>query len=593
VLVSLWDDAAPADALIHDWLAQPRQALQAARRRAGGASPRDLVLLDRGDCAGGFAAGLRGTGVRRLVYFADGGWQVMRVGGWLPGSRPAPAPGVPLVFDRTEQLPVRYTWGAALVDLRTDLQWSLAPRRAAARSEVSVFDQRRGLLRPDTPRRALRLVDEGAGWAVSRLREQRLLRTLADALAVPGSGGPAVADGGGRVVLVVTELSAGGAERQLCNLALGLLERGCAVRVMTLHALSGSNAHYLGRLQGAGIEVLEALAPLDQVADQAGVGAVREAPLEQIAALPVYVRRYVWPLYTHLQARPVDAVLTFLDLPNLAAGLASLLAGVPRVILSFRNHNPTHFGFHQGWFRRYYRLLLTSPRVVLTGNSVAGNRSYATWLGIDPGRIRLLRNGVDIPRLPGPAAGAGLRQRLGIGAGCPLVVGVFRLAPEKRPDLFVRVFHRLCAEVDGVTGLVLGDGPLRGAVADRVRGLGLEARLRLLGRQADVLPYLEAADVVLQTAALEGTPNSLLEAQFLGTPVVTTRAGGAAEAVDDGGSGYVVDGDDPERLAWRTAELLLDRTKARAMGERGRQFVAARFSPERLTEQAAELIGIR
>ena len=56
--------------------------------------------------------------------------------------------------------------------------------------------------------------------------------------------------------------------------------------------------------------------------------------------------------------------------------------------------------------------------------------------------------------------------------------------------------------------------------------------------------YLGVADVVLHTAEFEGTPNSLLEAQYLQKPVVTTPAGGAAEAVKNGVTGRVVDADD-------------------------------------------------
>ena len=122
---------------------------------------------------------------------------------------------------------------------------------------------------------------------------------------------------------------------------------------------------------------------------------------------------------------------------GLAAGFAALAVGVPRIVVAGRNVRPANFSYYRPYMHAAYRLLAAEPRVILCNNSEAGARDYAAWLGIDPARIRVVRNGIDddrVRRIQGAEVKA-FRSELGVPEGAPLIGSIFRLYPEKRPLL--------------------------------------------------------------------------------------------------------------------------------------------------------------
>lgn len=125
-----------------------------------------------------------------------------------------------------------------------------------------------------------------------------------------------------------------------------------------------------------------------------------------------------------------------------------------------------------------------------------------------------------------------VRAELGIAPRVPLLVTVARLAPQKDLDLLLDAVGivRTTFGLD-VFGVIAGDGPLRGALADRVRADGLP--VRLLGHRTDVADLLAAADVVVSSARWEGQPVALQEALHVGAAIVATDAGGTADVVGD------------------------------------------------------------
>jgi hypothetical protein len=96
-----------------------------------------------------------------------------------------------------------------------------------------------------------------------------------------------------------------------------------------------------------------------------------------------------------IDLRPA-AILAQLDPVNVLAGLAGTMAGTSRIILSFRNVNPSNFSYlRNDWFLPTYRALIRNPSIVLSGNSRAGNEDYAKWIGVSKDRVKYITNAVS------------------------------------------------------------------------------------------------------------------------------------------------------------------------------------------------------
>jgi glycosyltransferase involved in cell wall biosynthesis len=164
-------------------------------------------------------------------------------------------------------------------------------------------------------------------------------------------------------------------------------------------------------------------------------------------------------------------------------------------------------------------------------------------LGIAAGRVRVLRNGVDLARFS-PRDREAARQALGLTG--PTLLAVGNLVPLKRHKLMIEALARL-PEYELV---IVGEGPERSAIESAARDRRVADRLRLLGRVSqDRLPEIySAADLLLLVSTHEGWPNVLLESMACGTPVVVSQMSGA-EIVAAAEAGRVVADVTPQRLA--------------------------------------------
>jgi phosphatidylinositol alpha-1,6-mannosyltransferase len=112
--------------------------------------------------------------------------------------------------------------------------------------------------------------------------------------------------------------------------------------------------------------------------------------------------------------------------------------------------------------------------------------------------------------------------------------------------------------------------------------------------EADLPRYYAAADVFampcrtrLGGLEVEGWGNVFIEAAACGRPVVVGDSGGARESVVDGETGLLVDGRDVDQVAAAVADLLIDRDRARTMGEAGRARVLRRHTWPSIAERLA------
>ena len=398
-----------------------------------------------------------------------------------------------------------------------------------------------------------------------------------------------------RLVTCCGALYPGGAERQVVNTLCGLAQYGLRERLILLADRLTPNQpeqydFYLPALQAAGIQAREL--------HRGGVGkhSPRRLPrgtLAAISRLPLMTD--IIDLYQEfIEIRPA-VVHAWLDWSNVRAGLAAVLAGVPEIILSGRNLNPSNFFFDAPYYLPAYQALAEHPQVTLINNSEAGAEDYAQWMGVPRERVRVVHNGVDFDELarPSPQAVAALRVALDAPPGVPLVGGLFRFSPEKRPELWIETAALISAAREDSRFALFGTGPLRNDMVALARELGLGDRLTIRDVTREPLVALAAFDACLLTSSAEGTSNVALEAQWLGTPVIATAGGGARESLGLGASGWLVDQPGAEALAKVVLQVLRNPDLKAIAAVRGPAFIKARFGMDRMLRETLDLYGIK
>jgi len=238
-----------------------------------------------------------------------------------------------------------------------------------------------------------------------------------------------------------------------------------------------------------------------------------------------------------------------------------------------------------GTSRHYQRLRrLYSPFV---HRYVGLSRDLAGYLqgpvGIAPGRVEQIYNGVDAERFVPPPGGAGPIAGAPFAAPAHWLVGtVGRMQTVKHQTLLARAFVRaleLAPELRGRARLVMvGEGPLRAQSQVILAAAGAADLAWLPGERADVADVMRGLDCFVLPSLAEGVSNTILEAMASGLPVVATAVGGNAELVAQGRTGEIVPPDDVDAMAQALVRVATDPERAAAMGLAGRAEIERRFS---------------
>jgi glycosyltransferase involved in cell wall biosynthesis len=204
-----------------------------------------------------------------------------------------------------------------------------------------------------------------------------------------------------------------------------------------------------------------------------------------------------------------------------------------------------------------------------------------------PEQYRVVPLGFDLAALAAVDDGARRRAReeLGIASGAHVVSTVGRLTAIKQHHLFLETARLVANHDRDALFLVAGDGELRSRLEQTARDFGIADRTRFLGWRRDLNAVYSATDVFLLTSRNEGTPVALIESLAAGVPGVATDVGGVGDVLAPGAGdafGLVAKDGDADGLALAIDSLLADGACRRAMGDRGRAAMLARYGIDRL-----------
>jgi L-malate glycosyltransferase len=366
-----------------------------------------------------------------------------------------------------------------------------------------------------------------------------------------------------RPLFVTGSLVHGGAERHTVTLSNRLAERGHECHL----AYVKDDPSQLGRLRGAAsVRCLHAARYLD-------LGALR-----QLASLMARVRPSI--------------VVAVNQYALLYASLAMRWAGMTGPMSA-----PLAITFHTTWIRSAKeRLKMLALRPLFWSADCLvfvceAQRRHWTARAVSARRSEVIYNGVDLDEWrPGrPDERLRLRRVLGLGDE-DYVVGmcaVFR--PEKNHVQLVDAVAALRRRGIPARALLIGDGPLRGAIEARARSAGVAGDVLITGLQQDVRPFVAACDTLAIPSLSEAFSLAAIEAMALERPVVHSEVGGAAELIQHGRHGFLFPVGDTGALVERLAQLAEAGTRAR-FGARARETVEARFSERAMVDRYETLL---
>ncbi len=366
---------------------------------------------------------------------------------------------------------------------------------------------------------------------------------------------------------------------------------GPAYQVILLTARLGPERYESRLLAGA---VGPGEASFDDLADASGarwahVRGLRPeiAPLDDLRAL----RRIAGEIR---RFRP-DIVHTHAAKAGTLGRLAALIAGGPRPILVHTYHGHVLSGYFGPVLNAVYRTierLLGRATDCLIGVGQATVDELVDLRVAPRERFRVVRLGLELERFFGVTRedGAEVRRSLGLADGEVLATFLGRLVPIKRVDVLLDAFARVCGRGVPIRLAIVGDGPLREALHEQAERLGVADRVAFLGYRRDLEAIAAATDIATLSSDNEGTPVFLIESGAAARPAVATDVGAVREVVSESG-GLVVPPGDPSAFADALAALAADPDRRRAMGERARAHVQARYDSERLLVDIDALYG--
>lgn len=281
--------------------------------------------------------------------------------------------------------------------------------------------------------------------------------------------------------------------------------------------------------------------------------------------------------------------------PGFAGRVAAWIAGVPVIIHTYHGHI-----FHSYFSKIISGFIVSVERMVgkITTCAIALSESQKNELAnqyqvLPASKIVVIQLGFDFDDDKYPAASRqNFRNRYNLQQKDVAIGIVGRIVPVKNHSFFIKVIVRiLTAEAKNPPAFfIIGDGNLRSNVEKELyekkitfsnKAISPATRVVFTSWLTDITEVMNGLDIVVLTSFNEGTPLSVIEAQFFKKPVVATNVGALQDSMQNGITGFLVEKNDIITFSEKLNVLINDEPLRNTMGKKGNEFASVNFSKQK------------
>jgi glycosyltransferase involved in cell wall biosynthesis len=361
-----------------------------------------------------------------------------------------------------------------------------------------------------------------------------------------------------KILMVVTSLNVGGAERQVVDLADKLVERGHKVKIVYL------TGKPIILPQSFSIEII---------------------PLNITFSLNNFIKA-IKKIKKIVKDFNPGIVHSHMIHANIFMRIVRIFVSFPVLICTA--HNFKEEGKKGSLKLREFLYRITDPLCDITTQvGKSGMERYIKNKVTPANKIVYMPNGIDVNKFQrDELIREKMKKEMNLDKKFFVWLAVGRLVAVKNYNYLLQAFKKVIEVRKDAILLIAGGGELENELKKLMDDLLLNDSVIFLGVRNDINKLMNVADTFVLPSDFEGLPLTIIEAQLSSLPVVATNVSGIKEVVKNGETGYLVPIKDSEALAEKMLEMMnlseLERIK---MGKKGREYVASQYDLEKIVDK--------
>jgi|TARA_B110000116_G_scaffold66828_1_gene57409 glycosyltransferase involved in cell wall biosynthesis len=289
-------------------------------------------------------------------------------------------------------------------------------------------------------------------------------------------------------------------------------------------------------------------------------------------------------IYKLLKNGNFDIIHTHSSKAGFIARLAAKLNKIPVII-----HTVHGFAFNdfmnvykKNFFIYVEKILARWTDVLITVSNLNKNKIVDLNIAKEE-NIKNIYSGIDLSLFT-DKRNSDFRKELNLGDDKILIGSVGRLSNQKDPITMINAFDIVSKKFPEAYLVLVGDGPLKDKIVDRIKKLKLKNRVHLTGNKSNPWDVYHSIDLFIMSSIYEGLGRSITEALSCGVPVVCTAVEGVPEIIKDSITGTLVPPREPIELADGIIRSLQNMKVAKRKAAEGRKFVQDNFDVNKMVE---------